>query len=107
MSEDPRESAGSDQASVGRTGAPRDLASYKRYVPEWVKEIAKQSPAIVVGILLALWVDDWKARRVGHELAVTSLQTFLTELKRNEARIDDELPYHKGMRAMLDGEAAH
>lgn len=91
----------------GEPAPARRWPRYKRHVPDWLNEIVKQSPAIVVGILLALWVDEWKARRVGHELAVTSLETFLTEIKRNEARLDDVLPFHKGIRSMVSGDATH
>lgn len=77
------------------------IGRFRIRVPSWIQEIVKQTPAIVVGILLALWVDQWKGDRADRELEVTSLQNFLTEIQRNEARINDVLPYHKGMRKML------
>ncbi|HXT17577.1 MAG TPA: hypothetical protein VN706_18185 [Gemmatimonadaceae bacterium] len=81
-------------------GKPADWRRKMR-LPEWVKEIIKQSPSIMVGILLALWVDKWKERRADHELAIKSLRTFLTEVRRNEARLDDVIPYHRGIRTIL------
>jgi hypothetical protein len=69
--------------------------------PEWLGEVVIQSLAIIFSILLALWADQWKERRAGRELAVISLENFLTEIQQNEARLDDVLPYHNGLRAML------
>lgn len=70
--------------------------------PAWLAEVIVQSIAVTVSILLALWVDQWKQRRAAHELATASLTNFLTEIQQNEARLDDILPYHKGIRSMLD-----
>ncbi len=71
--------------------------------PAWLGEVIVQSIAIVISILLALWVDQWKQNRAAHELAIVSLSNFLTEIQQNEARIDDILPYHRGIRTMVDG----
>jgi hypothetical protein len=69
--------------------------------PEWLKEVVIQSLAIIFSILLALWVDQWKENRAGRHLAVRSLENFLAEIRQNEARLDDVLPYHQGLRKML------
>jgi hypothetical protein len=69
--------------------------------PEWLREVVIQSLAIIFSILLALWADQWKERRVGRENAIVALRNFLKEIRQNEARLDDVLPYHKGLRKML------
>jgi len=69
--------------------------------PAWLAEVLVQSVMIVFSILLALWVDQWKQQRADHHLVIVSLSNFLKEVKQNEARLDDILPYHKGMRTIL------
>jgi len=69
--------------------------------PKWLGEVIIQSLAIIFSILLALWADQWKESRKSRELAIVSLGNFLTEIQQNERRIDDDLPYHKGLRTML------
>jgi hypothetical protein len=60
-----------------------------------------QSIAVTLSILLALWVDQWKQRRAARDLATESMSNFVTEIRQNEARLDDILPYHEGIRSML------
>jgi hypothetical protein len=76
--------------------------------PAWLAEVAVQSVMIVLSILLALWVDQWKQQRSERRLATASLVNFLQEVEQNQARLDDILPYHKGVRSVLSGlEASH
>ncbi len=72
--------------------------------PAWLAEVIVQSIAVTVSILLALWVDQWKQRRAARDLATESMSNFVTEIQRNEARVDDILPYHEGIRSMLQHE---
>lgn len=69
--------------------------------PAWLAEVIVQSIAVMVSILLALWVDQWKQRRATRELATESMSNFATEIRQNQARLDDVLPYHEGLRSML------
>lgn len=69
--------------------------------PAWLAEVIVQSIAVTVSILLALWVDQWKQRRAARDLATESMTNFVTEIRQNEARVDDVLPYHEGIRSML------
>ena len=79
------------------------MAEHRRKIrrPEWLTEVIIQSLAIIFSILLALWADQWKESRKSRELAIISLKNFLTEIQQNEARLDDDMPYHKGLRTML------
>jgi hypothetical protein len=70
--------------------------------PAWLAEVIVQSIAVTVSILLALWVDQWKQRRAAHNLATESMINFAKEIRQNKARLDDILPYHEGMRSMLE-----
>lgn len=72
--------------------------------PAWLAEVIVQSIAVTVSILLALWVDQWKQRRAARDLATESMSNFVTEIQRNEARVDDILPYHEGIKSMLQRE---
>jgi hypothetical protein len=76
--------------------------------PAWLAEVIVQSIAVTVSILLALWVDQWKQRRSARNLAMESMANFATEIRRNQARVDDILPYHEGLRTMLQNvESSH
>jgi len=74
---------------------------WKLRKPKWLGEVIIQSLAIIFSILLALWADQWKETRKSREVAIVSLQNFLKEIQQNEARLDDMMPYHKGLRTML------
>ena len=69
--------------------------------PAWLAEVIVQSITVTVSILLALWVDQWKQRRAERDLAMESMSNFVKEIRQNEARVDDILPYHVGLRSML------
>lgn len=69
--------------------------------PAWLAEVIVQSIAVTVSILLALWVDQWKQRHAEQSLATESMINFTKEIRQNEARLDDILPYHEGLRSML------
>jgi hypothetical protein len=76
--------------------------------PAWLAEVLVQSIMIVLSILLALWVDEWKQQHAERQLAQVSLSNFLHEVQQNQARLDDILPYHTGMRSMVkELESAH
>jgi hypothetical protein len=70
---------------------------FKWKKPEWWGEFVTQSLAIIGSILLALWVDQWKSAREDRDLANEALVNFLKEIRQNSARLDDALPYHKGV----------
>lgn len=69
--------------------------------PAWLAEVLVQSVMIVLSILLALWVDEWKQHRAEQQLVNVSLRNFLHEVQQNEARLDDILPYHRAMRSIV------
>lgn len=69
--------------------------------PSWLPKIVAESVLIVFSILLALAVDQWREEEKERELVRQSLQSFRQEMKQNKMRLDDIVPYHTGIRAML------
>jgi hypothetical protein len=69
--------------------------------PAWLAEVIVQSIAVMVSILLALWVDQWKQRRAARELATESMSNFVKEIRQNKARVDDIVAYHEALRSIL------
>jgi hypothetical protein len=65
--------------------------------PEWLLRVSIESVLIVVSILLALGVDQWRENRENRLIAHQSLQIFEREVRRNLATLDNEIPYHNGL----------
>jgi hypothetical protein len=74
--------------------------------PEWLLRVSIESLLIVMSILLALAVDQWRENRNNRLLALQSLEIFERELERNLARLDDVIPYHNGLRDVATEMAA-
>ncbi len=60
-----------------------------------------ESVLVVVSILLALAVDEWREERGFAELADQSLGIFEREIRQNQARLEDAVPFHNGIRDLL------
>lgn len=60
-----------------------------------------ESVFVVASILLALAVDEWAQNREYAELADQSLAIFEREIRQNKARIEDQAPYHLGIRDLM------
>lgn len=73
---------------------------------EWVLRAGFESMLIVVSIVLALAVDEWRQNRQDEELATQSLEVFEREIRQNLARVDAAVPYHAGLRAVVARMAA-
>ena len=69
--------------------------------PSWLPKILAESVLIVLSILLALAVDQWQEDKEERELVRQSLQSFRQEIQQNKMRLDDIVPYHTGVQAML------
>lgn len=74
--------------------------------PEWLLRASFESVLIVLSILLALGVDSWHQDVENRGLARTSLEIFEREIRQNAARVADVVPYHIGMRDVVEGMAA-
>lgn len=73
---------------------------------EWVVRALAESVLIVVSIVLALAVDEWRENRQNQELAQQSLEIFEREIRQNLSRIEDAAPYHAGLRDVIGGMSA-
>ena len=85
-------------------GAPRKrpLAG----TPEWLLRVSIESMLIIVSIVLALAVDEWREGRSYQRLARQSLQIFAREIEQNLAMMNEMVPYHLGLREVVSDMAA-
>ena len=70
---------------------------------EWILRALAESTIIVVSIILALAVDEWRDDRQNQELAAQSLMIFEQEIRQNLGRVDDAAPDHAGLRDVVAG----
>lgn len=68
---------------------------------KWIIKGAIESIFVVGSILMALAVDEWSQKREYAELSDQSLVIFQREIAQNQARLEDALPYHQGIRDLL------
>ena len=85
------------------TGEGERRHSSKR--PEWLLRVSIESLLIVVSILLALAMDEWREAMQKRELAEQSLQIFEREMRQNMERLEGVTPFHVGLRDVVAGMA--
>jgi len=68
---------------------------------EWLAQAVVESVLVVVSILMALAVDEWRDNRGFAQLADQSLGIFEREIRQNQARLEDATPFHNGIRDLL------
>jgi len=69
--------------------------------PAWLLRVLVESFSIVLSILVALAVDNWRDNRNNHQLAMKSLRIFEREIRQNLSRLEDVSPYHSGLRDVV------
>ena len=57
----------------------------------------------MISILVALGLDEWREKREDAEMARQALSNFISEVQRNQARVDDAAPFNKGLLEVLKG----
>ena len=67
----------------------------------WLPQVIIESILIVVSILVALGLDAWRETREDEEFVRTALANFAIEVKQNQARIDDAVPFNLGLLIVL------
>ena len=72
-----------------------------RTTPTWLPQVLFESALIVVSILVALGLDEWRENREEAELVDHALSIFLIEIQQNQARIDDVAPFNQGLRMVM------
>lgn len=67
----------------------------------WLPQVLFESALIVVSILVALGLDEWRENRQNAEVIHHALSTFLNEVQQNKARVEDAAPFNEGLRNVL------
>ena len=63
----------------------------------WLPQVLFESALIVVSILVALGLDEWRENRQDAEVIRHALTTFLNEVQQNKARVEDAAPFNEGL----------
>ena len=67
----------------------------------WLPRVLFESALIVLSILVALGLDEWREDRQDEETVQLALSNFSSELTQNQTRIDDAAPFNRGLRSVL------
>ena len=67
----------------------------------WLPRVMFESALIVISILVALGLDEWRENREDEENVQLALSNFASELLQNQARIEDAAPFNRGLRNVL------
>ena len=68
----------------------------------WLPRALVESTLIVMSILLALALDEWKEDQEIQELIDRSVANFANELARNHSRVEDVRTYHQAVGEILE-----
>jgi hypothetical protein len=71
-------------------------------VRQWLPQVLIESALIVVSILVALALDNWRQEEQNAELVRQSLSNFVVEISQNLIRIEDAAPFNRGLRNVLN-----
>jgi hypothetical protein len=71
-------------------------------VRQWLPQVIIESALIVVSILVALALDNWRQEEQNAELVRQSLSNFVVEISQNLIRIEDAAPFSRGLRNVLN-----
>lgn len=72
-----------------------------RSTSEWLPQVLIESALIVVSILVALALDEWREERQDAEVVQQSLENFLIEIDQNKVRVEDAAPFNQGLHSVL------
>lgn len=67
----------------------------------WLPQVLIESALIVVSILVALGLDEWRDDRQDAEMVQNALSNFLIEIQQNQSRVEDTAPFNRGLRQVL------
>ncbi len=68
---------------------------------DWLPRVLFESFLITVSILVALALDEWRENRQHAESIQLALSNFVSEIQRNQARIEDTAPFNRGLLEVL------
>ncbi len=67
----------------------------------WLPRVLFESALIVLSILVALGLDEWRENREDEENVQLALSNFASEMLQNQARVEDAAPFNQGLRNVL------
>jgi len=67
----------------------------------WLPRVLFESALIVLSILVALGLDEWRENREDEETVQLALSNFALELRQNQERVEDATPFNQGLRDVL------
>ena len=67
----------------------------------WLPQVMFESMLIVVSILVALGLDEWRSDRQDAENIEHALSNFISEIQQNRARVEDAAPFNQGLHHVL------
>lgn len=68
----------------------------------WLPRVLFESALIVVSILVALGLDEWRQNRQNAAVIRHALSSFLSEVQQNKIRVEDAMPFNQGLRLVLN-----
>jgi len=68
----------------------------------WLPRVLFESMLIILSILVALGLDEWRDDRQDAENIDKALINFIGELQQNRARVEDAAPFNQGLRHVLN-----
>ena len=72
----------------------------------WLPQVLIESALIVISILVALGLDEWREKREDAETAKHALSNFVSEVQQNQARVNAGASFNKGLLNVLKGRYA-
>ena len=67
----------------------------------WLPRVLFESALIVLSILVALGLDEWRQNREDEESVQLALSNFVREIQQNQAGVEDSAPFNQGLRSVL------
>ncbi len=67
----------------------------------WLSRVLFESFLIMISIVAALALDEWRENRQDEEMVEHALDNFLLEIRQNRARVEDSAPFNNGLRDVL------
>ena len=67
----------------------------------WLPRVLFESALIVLSILVALGLDEWRENREDEETVQLALSNFVREIQQNQASVEDSAPFNQGLRSVL------
>ncbi|MCJ7589982.1 MAG: hypothetical protein MUO51_01355 [Woeseiaceae bacterium] len=68
----------------------------------WLPRVIFESALITVSILLALGLDEWRENRQTDATIRQAISSFLSEIRRNRASVEDAAPFNRGLYEVID-----